>query len=144
MEAPVHVNEATMQRWFEEVWNQRREETIDEIMTPDTVVYGLGPEPLKGSAGFKAFYESFGRAFPDLRVEVVSVVCDGDRVAMRFRSRGTHTGDTMGPPSNRAISMEGAVFARFDNDTIVEAWNLVDFLTMYQQLGWLPATVGPA
>jgi hypothetical protein len=28
-------------RWFEEVWNQGREATIDELLAPDVVGHGL-------------------------------------------------------------------------------------------------------
>jgi steroid delta-isomerase-like uncharacterized protein len=140
----MHTNEATMRRWFEEVWNQRQVAAIDEILAPDCPIHGLGPAPLIGGAGFRVFHQAFGRAFPDLHLEVLSVVVGEDDVAVRFRSRGTHTGDTMGPPSGKPISVEGVTFARFRDGRAIEAWNLVDFLGMYQQLGWVAANVGPA
>ena len=31
-----------LHRWFDEVWNQQREEAIDEMMTEDVVIHGLG------------------------------------------------------------------------------------------------------
>ena len=29
-------------RWFDEVWNQGREETVDELLAPKAIVHGLG------------------------------------------------------------------------------------------------------
>ena len=35
-------NKALVRRWFEEVWNQGREETIDELFAANGIGYGLG------------------------------------------------------------------------------------------------------
>jgi hypothetical protein len=37
-------NTAIVRRWFEELWNQRRLETINELLAPDAISYDLaGP-----------------------------------------------------------------------------------------------------
>lgn len=33
--------------------------------------------------------------------------------------------------------------ARVRGGQLVEGWNVIDFLTMYQQIGWLPNPVTP-
>ncbi len=48
--------ETIAHRWFEEVWNQQREESIDEIMHEECVAYGLNDSegnPLRGPEGFE-------------------------------------------------------------------------------------------
>ena len=49
------ANKAIVRRWFEEVWNQGREETIDELFAPHAVGYGLGDTDVttRGPAEFK-------------------------------------------------------------------------------------------
>jgi len=44
-------------RWFEEVWNQGREETIDELFARDAIAFGLGEteQPVHGPSEFKKF-----------------------------------------------------------------------------------------
>ena len=37
----VEENVAATRRWFEEVWNQRRVETIHELVAPDCVIQGV-------------------------------------------------------------------------------------------------------
>jgi hypothetical protein len=51
---------AFLHRWFEEVWNQGREEKIDELLAPDGVAYGLGESEanVHGPAGFKVFWRN--------------------------------------------------------------------------------------
>ena len=34
-------NKALIRRWFEEVWNQGREEVIDELFAADGIAHGL-------------------------------------------------------------------------------------------------------
>ena len=40
MLSPAEVN----RQWYEEMWNGRREELIDVLMSEDAVAHGLGPE----------------------------------------------------------------------------------------------------
>ena len=35
-------NKELSRRWFEEVWNKRRSETIDEMFAADRIAHGLG------------------------------------------------------------------------------------------------------
>ena len=51
-------NKALVTRWFEEVWNKRRTDAIDEMLAPDAVVHGLGPA-MKGPSDFKPFHATF-------------------------------------------------------------------------------------
>jgi hypothetical protein len=44
------------------VWNEGREEAIDEMFAEDGVAYGLADEtraPLGGASGFKPFFRNF-------------------------------------------------------------------------------------
>ena len=128
-----------LHRWFEEVWNQGLESTIDELMAPDGVAHGIvGPDgkEIIGPASFKPFVRQFRTAFPDLHIKIEDALVDGDKVCVRCSVTGTHTGHGVaGAPTNRAISVTGACIARIDNGRIVEGWNNFDFLSMYQQLG---------
>jgi hypothetical protein len=54
-------NKALARRWFEEVWNQGRESTIDQLFHPQGKAYGF-PEPdsvLIGPEGFKTIHRVF-------------------------------------------------------------------------------------
>jgi steroid delta-isomerase-like uncharacterized protein len=131
--------ESVLHRWFEEVWNQRREETIDELMADNYVSHGLvGPDgrEVQGKAAFKPFFRHFCQAFPDLRIAVEDAVVDGDKIAVRCSVTGTHTGHgVVAGPTNKAASFTGMCFARIEDGKIAEAWNNFDFLSMYKQLG---------
>ena len=60
-------NIALVRRWFEEVWNRRRAETIDELLTGESVCHA-DEGPIRGPEEFKARQHApFLAAFPDLR-----------------------------------------------------------------------------
>lgn len=128
-------------RWFEEVWNQGREQTIDELFSAYGVAHGLGEHEadVRGPSGFKVFWNNLRSALPDLQMRIEDTIVQNDRVAVRVRLTGTHRGDTLGvPASGRAISVAGIVIVRISGDQIVEGWNSWDQLGLLQQIGAIP------
>ena len=127
-----------MHRWFDEVWNNRRESAVDEMFAEDGIGHGLGPEPIRGPAEFKKFHRAFVSAYPDLKVTVEDSLVDGDKIAVRCRVTGSHQGEGIGlAPSNQPVEFTGMTIVRLKDGKIVEAWNEFNFMQMYQQLGAL-------
>ena len=129
-------------RWFEEVWNQGREETVDELLAADAVAHGLGEGATssRGPEEFKIFLRNMRTALPDAHVEVLDTVVEGDKVAVRLLLTGTHLGDGLGvPPSGRAVSVPAITVARLSNGQMVEGWNSWDQLGFLQQIGAIPS-----
>ena len=66
-------------------------------------------------------------AFPDLDTEILQSVEQGDMVAIRWQSKGTHTGSYMGVPSTkRSVTVVGASFCRFADGQLAEEWVVWD------------------
>lgn len=132
--------------WFEEVWNQRRADTIDRLLAEEAVVHGIVDDQgreLRGPQAFREFHRRFLDAFPDARVEVLEAVSQGDTLAARCVVRGTHAGDGLGlKATHRPAEFTGMCFARVKDGKIVEAWNNFDFLAMHMQLGTLGTLAG--
>jgi steroid delta-isomerase-like uncharacterized protein len=129
---------AVVRRWFEEVWNEGKESTIDELYSSQAVAHGLPGSALKGPAGFKPFFAQFRAAFPDIHVEVTQCVCEGEMCVVHCVVTGTHTGAGLGAPTHRPVRFTGMTMARVAGGQIQEGWNEFDFLRMYQQLGIEP------
>src|SRR5262249_27817649 len=122
-------NKALVRRWFDEVWNQGRERTIDELFASHGVGYGLGePDvPIKGPAEFKPFVRNLRGAIPDIHIRIEDMLAEGDKVAARIVVEGTHKGDTLGvPASGQPVRFQGIVEVRIANGQIVEGWNSWD------------------
>ena len=125
-------NKALVRRWFEEVWNQRREEAIDELLSADSAVEGLGETVIRGPAEFKPFHRAFLSTFRDVDIQVVDMVAEGDKVAVRCRGRLTM-------PDGRAGTVEGGGIVRIRDGQIVEGWNQWSFLELMEQMGRVPS-----
>jgi steroid delta-isomerase-like uncharacterized protein len=137
-------NKTLVQRWFDEVWNDKRHAAIDELLAGHSRLHGLGAGPLEGPAAFKPFHAAFVDAFPDIRIHIDELVAEGDKVAARFTCTGTHTGHGLGiPPTNRRATFSGMAMVRVENGLAVEAWNNFDQYGMLQQLGAIPAAAPP-
>jgi len=129
-------------RWFEEVWNQGREETIDELFARDGVALGLGmgDTPVHGPAAFKVFWRNMRGALPDVEIKVEDIVIEGDKVVVRVTLEGTHRGDGLGvAPTGRRIRIAGIVLVEFADGKIVRGWNSWDQLGLLHQLGAISA-----
>jgi steroid delta-isomerase-like uncharacterized protein len=109
-------------RWFREVWNERRTETIDELFAPGAIGHTENGD--QGQAEFKVGREGLLNAFPDFEVQVEGTAADGDHVVVRWRARGTHRGDGLGmAPTNRKVDFRGMTWLTFRNGLIVEGWD---------------------
>jgi predicted ester cyclase len=135
------ANVEFINRWFEEVWNNRNADAIDEMFAAGGVANGIkDPEgnTIVGPAGYKPFHAAFLSAFPDLKIVVEDTVTEGDKVAVRCRVKATHCGEGIGiSPCNTPVEFSFMSFVRIEDGKIAEAWNNVDFMDMYQQLGAL-------
>ena len=126
-------------RWFNEVWNEGREAAIDQLAAPDVVIHGLrGTSPMIGTAAFKEVFHTFRGALGDLEIVVERTVVEGDTCAAYCVVKGRHVGDAFGgPPTGNAVAFNGIAITRMRDGKLVEGWNCFDFLTMYQQIGWV-------
>jgi predicted ester cyclase len=141
------ANKAVVRRWFEEVWDKKREAAIRELLHPESVLHGIGPspsQPIRGPEGFIPFWRTFVSAFPNITIEVEDVLAEGDMVAARCHVRGTHTGEGLGIEAAGAqVAFTGMAMARIKNGQIIEGWNNFDFFALYQNLGVLQLAVKP-
>jgi steroid delta-isomerase-like uncharacterized protein len=116
-------NRARALRWMQQIWNERRESTIDELMHPDAVGHMEGGD-VYGPDGFKAGRASLLDALPDLTIEVEDSVAENDAVVLRWRVTGTHKGSGLGlPPTGKAVNFRGISWFRFADGQMVEGWD---------------------
>ena len=106
-------------------------------MAPDLVMnLAELPEPQHGREVWRQGFEMMKQAFPDLRAQIEDIVAAGDRVALRVRFRGTHSGEFLGiPPTGRPIDYVSHEFYRVADGLIAEEWICSDMATLFRQLG---------
>jgi steroid delta-isomerase-like uncharacterized protein len=112
-------------RAWRAAWGEGDVEAFEKILAPDYVRHTKsGDEDI--DALRQAINESRA-AFPDLHTEILQSVEQGDTLAIRWQSQGTHTGSFMGVPStSRTVTVTGASFCRFTDGLLAEEWVVWD------------------
>jgi len=89
---------------------------------------------------FEKVYQEFLEGFPDLNTTIEDIFASGDKVAVRHRYRGTHTGNYVGfPATGIAVEIPAHDLYRMTDDgKIAEEWVVMDQLMLLQQLGIIP------
>ena len=128
------ANALLARRWFEEVWNKKRDETVTELLDPNIVGYMEGVD-VRSPDDFLKARAGLLDGFPDLQVTVDDVVSEGDNVVVRWSASGTHKGAGLGiPPSKRRVSFRGMSWIVFENGRIVKGWDSWNLGQLFSQL----------
>ena len=143
-------NKALVKDFFEQVWNNKNLDLLDEVYSPDFVLHALWQNTSAGGAieahGIEPAKKVIGgwlAGFPDMTVTVDDQVSEGDRVGSRHTSTGTHTETFMGmAPTGKQATITGMTITRIENGKMVEAWTAWDALGMFEQLGLAPGPPG--
>ena len=120
---PTHLSPAEMKQFvfnhFEDFVNNRKPEVIQHNMTPDFLDHdGPGGKPTD-VAGDEAMMRAMFNAMPDLRITVLDILADGDKVACRNIWRWTD------PSTGNKLQFHGFVLWRFEGSQIAERWATV-------------------
>jgi len=98
----------------------------------------------RGPDGYVEFDNAWIRAFPDARIEVTSMVTEGDMVVTEFDAFGTQqgpltssTGETIAP-TGKAVQMRCIEVHQYGGGQVVRARFYYDALTLLRQLDAIP------
>jgi steroid delta-isomerase-like uncharacterized protein len=137
-------NAGLILRHHDEVWSKGDLSAVDELYAADFVGHHPGQPDWIGPESVKRVVIAIREAFPDFRESVEDVLVEGDKVATRFTSTGTHLGAYREfGPTGRRVALTEMGFFRVSGGRIVEKWGLLDRVGMFQQLGMVPATWPP-
>ena len=111
----------------------------DECMAfaaPDLIInLAELPEPQRGRETWRQGFEMMKHAFPDLRADIEDIFGAEDKVAVRVRFRGTHSGEFLGfAATGRIIEYVSHEFYRIADGLIAEEWICSDMATLFRQL----------
>lgn len=122
-QAAGHQHELLMRRWFDEVWNRGRLEAIDELASPNCVLYAEGVE-FHGPAAIRERAEAIRAGFRDFDVHFEHVATHRDLVIGRWRMAMTNTGVWRDmPPTKKRIVVHGSTWMRIQNGRLRERWD---------------------
>jgi len=133
-------NKAIMRRFYEEVFNRGNLTVAEDVFATDFIEHEIFPGMAPGLEGFKQMVSAARAAFTDFRVSADDMLAEGDKVAVRYTTSGTHRGGFVGvAPTGKRVTLTGIDINRFAGGKIVEHWGQSDSLGLMQQLGLVPS-----
>jgi steroid delta-isomerase-like uncharacterized protein len=111
----------------------------DECMArvaPDLIInLAELPASQHGREVWRQGFNMMKHAFPDLQAHIEDIVAAQDKVAVRLRFRGTHSGEFLGfRATGRTIEYVSHEFYRIADGLIAEEWICSDTATLLRQL----------
>jgi steroid delta-isomerase-like uncharacterized protein len=137
-------NKAVIRRLYQEVWNERKLEVVDELLSAshalqDPVVSGsqVGPEL------YKRRVMEMTTGFPDLCFTIEDTIAEGEKFVTCWTISGTHQKEYMGiAATGKKISLEGITIHHIRKGKILDSYARWDVLGLMRQLGVIATKSG--
>jgi steroid delta-isomerase-like uncharacterized protein len=129
----------TVRQFHLRLWADGDASAIDAFVDPGatTVMTGFDGSTVDV---MREDVERYRGAFADVSTEIVELLGQGDRVALWWRTTGTHVGpygDIAPEPTGRSITMEGVDFFTVVDGRITAVRSFWDAAEVYRQFGLL-------
>ena len=117
-------NKATVQSYFEEMWNKGNLDVADEIFSADYINHDFINFDIQGPGGIKKLVSTYRDAYLNIRFTLDDIIAEGDRVVTRWTASGTPIGDVRGLASTgKRVTVTGMFIARIFDGKIEEGWS---------------------
>jgi len=119
-------NKEAVTRFNKEVIGQGNVDAFQALMDGEFVNRSAPPGIDSGPNGMLNTFNNVLRpAMPDISVEILDQVAEGDKVTTRKRISGTHTGELMGiPATGRDVVIDVTDIVRLRGGKCVEHWGI--------------------
>ena len=125
-------------KMFDEAYNTGNLDLLDQYYASNLICHRPPYPDIEDLHSYKEWQGNFRQAFPDVKIEIVEILGDGNTVAARMTYSGTHTGilGTDIQPTGKHVSGLGCMIWHWKGDKVVEEWEYWDELGFWQQLGY--------
>jgi steroid delta-isomerase-like uncharacterized protein len=126
-------------------WDNQDADAFVDLFADDFAWYDWTmQEPIRDKRAAREYFQSWGRAFPDMKTTRQELVVGDDAVASEIEWEATNSGPmSMGgmemPPTNKRVMGRGAFIAKVRDGKIVEFRSYPDVAGMMMQLGMMPS-----
>lgn len=128
-------------RQIEEAWNANQLDRLDALFAPGFVQHASVPGRPATLENAKQMHQMSVQAMPDRKTEIMEMIAEDDKVAVRVRITGTNTGGFpwLGVPANgNKVDVEWISIYTLKDGKVTEHRALMDVMGLVQQLGALP------
>lgn len=96
---------------------------MDELLSPDFVAHGLAPLFTEDAPGWKQLAAHWAAGFSDEQLTFNDFLAEDGKVAVRWTSQATHSGEVFGiPATNRRVTIKGIEIYRLAGGRCTEYW----------------------
>ena len=114
---------------------QNRESSYFDFYDDSLIIHGFPPNLPTNKEGFKQFIYLLWKAFPDIKITFDDIIIEENKVACRYNLTGTHKGEFMDlRPTDKQFRVNGMTVFSFRDTKCVQRWNLVDMISLTEQL----------
>lgn len=127
-----NTNKEVVQKWFDMV-NKHDLREMNQVFAADYIWHTMGGKDIRSAqdSSHVAFLRAVLRANPTSRYEIVSIIGEGDLVAVNTIA----TGKAQTPSGEKSINVKQMFFYRLSRGLITEEWEVLDTDLMAKQLG---------
>jgi steroid delta-isomerase-like uncharacterized protein len=113
--------------------------TLEDCLADDCILHQCGfLQPVVGAETIAELAAGAERRLADRERSVVSVVAEGDMVAIRSTTVGTHTNPMFCEATGKRITFDTMTFSHVHDGKVTEIWNIQDTASVLSQLGAWP------
>lgn len=124
------ANKELVRRHVEELWSRRDLAVAEDLLAEDYLEHAVAPfgqaEPgrVNGPAAMRETAEWLLAQFPDLHMQIETIVAEGDTVAVRVFAEGTNLGPLNGvvPPTGKQFAARQSHWFRVEGGKLAEHW----------------------
>ena len=128
-------NKAAVRRVYDSL-NAGDLTALADTLADDVVEHEELPGLTPDKAGVIQFFKGCMASIEGFRMNVEEIIAEGDRVSVRAKVTGKHTGEFMGIPATGAqLSVGLADYFRIEDGKVKEHWGVMDSGAMLMQMG---------
>lgn len=137
MQTTIEKNKIAVKRFNKEFIEEGNLASFHELVAPDVVNHSAPAGSSKGQDGMLFFIQHILRkGFPDMTVQILDQIAEGDKVTTRKIIRATHLGEFMGmPASHKKVDINVIDIVRLRDGKYVEHWGMSNIPDVIAQLG---------
>lgn len=128
----ISANKEVVQKWFDMV-NKHDLSEMNKVFAADYIWHTMDGKDIRSTqdTSHVAFLRSVLSAVPNSHYKIVSIIGEGDIVAVNTISTGT----VQSPSGQKNINVKQMFFYRLSGGLIIEEWEVLDTDLMWKQMG---------
>ena len=117
---------------------------LREAVTPDWEYLPEPPGQRHGPDQMIPIFKDLASALPDMRIQILDMLVQDNRVGTRAEVSGTQSGPLMGiAATKKPIRFAIHSFRELRDGRVSKTWHLEDWLSVFRQLDAVPQKIDP-